>query len=254
MIFEELDKFNGIKYTDSTHKYLLNGVEQMSVTTFIGKFKPKFDTEAVAKAYALKHNLIYEDVISSWDYTREYASIKGRTFHSYAENWYANKVFEYDEKALIDAWGLNMPKAIDKMIQLFYNFYNDSKNSLIPIKSELVVGDPEYNISGTVDQLFYNKKHGEYQIFDWKTNKDIRKYSDFGKTFNHPISHLEECEFNTYSLQLTTYKRIIERNTNIKIGKLYIVWFNELNDKYQLFQCDELNNEFDLMVENKKTW
>ena len=163
----------------------------------------------------------------------------------------ANKIFEYDVNVLRDAWGDSMIIGIEKMIKHFYKFYSDSKGSLIPIRSELVVGDPEYNITGTVDQLFYNKKHDEYQIFDWKTNKEINKESMFGNKFVIPINHLDECEFNTYSLQLTTYKRIIERNTNIKIGKLYIVWFNEMNDTYRIFQCDELNDELDLMIKYK---
>lgn len=248
MIFEELNKFNGIKYTDSTHTYYLNNVLQTSVTTFIGKYKPKFDTESMAKKYAMKHNLDYEKVIEDWDYTREYASIKGRTFHSYAEYWYSNKIFEYDSASLEKEWGPNMPKAIQTMIGHFSKFYADSKNSLIPIRSELVVGDPEYNISGTVDQLFFNKKQNEYQIFDWKTNKEIKTESIYGNKYMIPIGHLDECEFNTYSLQLTAYKKIIERNTNIKIGKLYIVWFNEFNDTYKLYQCKEYNDEFDLMV------
>ena len=52
-VFEELNKFSDIKYVDSTHEYRLNGVRQTSVTTFIGEFKQKFETEKVAKAYAI---------------------------------------------------------------------------------------------------------------------------------------------------------------------------------------------------------
>lgn len=252
MIFEELNKFSGIKYTDSTHQYILNGVQQTSVTTFIGGFKSKFDSEAMAKKYALKHNLDYEKVISDWDYIREFASMKGRTFHSYAEYWYANKIFEYDTNALENEWGVSMVNAVEKMIKHFYKFHEDSKNSLIPVKSELVVGDSEYNISGMVDQLFFNKKYNELQIFDWKTNKEIRKDNPYGNKYTIPIDYLDECEYNTYSLQLTTYKRIIEKNTNLKIGKLYIVWFNELNDTYKLFECKQMDEEFDLMIKHRK--
>lgn len=251
-VFEELNKFSDIKYVDSTHEYRLNGVRQTSVTTFIGEFKQKFETEKVAKAYALKHGLEYEKVIEDWNYIRDFASIKGRTFHSCAENFYANKIYEYDENDLTEKWGVSMPIAIKKMLNHFHNFYSDSKKNLIPIKSEVVVGDPEYNISGMVDQIFYNKKFEEIQIFDWKTNKEISYTNNFGNRYLHPISHLDECEFNTYSIQLSLYKHIIQKNTNLKIGRLYIVWFNEMNDTYKVIQCKEMDEEIKLLIKNRK--
>lgn len=251
--FEELSKFSGIKYIDSSHEYFYNSIPQCSVTTFIGKFKPKFDTEKEAQKYSIKHGLKYEDVIESWDYAREYASLKGKTFHSYVEYWYNNRIYEYDKSELSSRFGESININIDKMIKLFDKFYNDSKNVLIPVRSELIVGDQDFGLCGTVDQIFYNKKYNEFQIFDWKTNKNIEQQNNFGNKFNNPISHLDVCEYNTYSLQLTTYKYIIEKNTNIKLGSTYIVWFNELNSEYKIFKCSDLSREFEDMVNVFKT-
>ena len=50
-------------------------------------------------------------------------------------------------------------------------FYNDVRDKLIPIKTELVVFDKETLIGGMLDILFYNVKAKEFQIWDWKTNK-----------------------------------------------------------------------------------
>ena len=54
----------------------------------------------------------------------------------------------------------------------FHNFYNDTiaKNKLIPVKSELVVGDKELMLCGMIDQIFWNEKQQCLQIWDWKTN------------------------------------------------------------------------------------
>jgi hypothetical protein len=41
--FLELAKFNDVKYYDAEHKYYVGNTEFISATTFIGKFKPKFD-------------------------------------------------------------------------------------------------------------------------------------------------------------------------------------------------------------------
>lgn len=247
-IFLELSSFNNIKYIDSTHEYFYNKVKQCSVTTFIGKYKPHFDTEKEAAKYAAKHNLKYEDVVDSWNYVREYASLKGKTFHSYVENWYNNRIFEYDAKELSEKFGDSININIEKMIVLFSKFYSDSKETLVPIKSEFIVGDEEFGICGTIDQLFYNKKYNEFQLFDWKTNKNIDFENSYGNKFLPPVNHLDVCEFNTYSLQLSIYKYIIEKNTNIKIGNTYIVWFNELNEEYKIFKCKDYTSEFLNMV------
>ncbi len=65
-----------------------------------------------------------------------------------------------------------------------------------------------------------------------------------------PVGHLPDSEFHHYCLQLSTYKVIIERNTNIKIGKLYIVWFNEVNDNYKIIECNYYEKEVYLIVKD----
>ena len=88
--------------------------------------------------------------------------------------------------------------------------------NLVPVKMELVVGDEDYGLGGMVDCLFYNKKSGMLEVWDYKTNKAINTKNNYGQRFNEPISHLDVCEINTYSLQLSLYKHIIEKNTNLK--------------------------------------
>ena len=58
-----------------------------------------------------------------------------------------------------------------------------------------------------------------------------------------PVSHLDECEFSTYSLQLSLYKYIIEYETKLKIEDCFIVWFNENNAKYKLIKCADYSKE-----------
>ena len=58
-----------------------------------------------------------------------------------------------------------------------------------------------------------------------------------------PVSHLDECEFSTYSLQLSLYKYIIEYETKLKIEDCFIVWFNENNNKYKLIKCADYSKE-----------
>lgn len=245
----ELNKFDHIKYYDEPHHYFINGVQMTSATTLIGKFKNKFDSDGQAEKYANKHGLIKEEVLAEWDHKRDYSTIKGSAVHNYAENMLNNKVFPYDDSIARNRFGEDIVRpAYDKCTSLFDKFYQDSRTNLVPLKSEFVIGDEELGICGMIDQLYWNKKSQKIEIWDWKTNKAINMKSVFRNKFKSPISHLDECEFNTYSLQLSLYKYIIEKNTNLKIGDVYFVWLFEGNDNYQVFKCQDMHKEIESML------
>jgi ATP-dependent exoDNAse (exonuclease V) beta subunit len=248
-ILHELAKFNHIIYHDAPHLYYINDVNKISATTFIGKFKPKFETEKIATEYSDSRGLDKQSVLDEWEWKRDFSTIKGSLFHKYAEDYLSNKIFPYDAQYYQKLFGVDILKPkFDKLVKMFHQYYNDSKENLIPIKSEWIVGDEELGICGCVDQLYYNKKSGMLEIWDWKTNKAIRTKSDYNNRYKHPIEHLEECEMNTYSLQLSLYKYIIEKNTNLKLGSCYIVWFFEGNESYKIFKTSNFREEIESMI------
>ena len=102
--------------------------------------------------------------------------------------------------------------------------------------------DEALGVCGMVDQLFWNEKSGKLEIWDWKTNKQIKKNNKW-QQFKEPLDHLDVCELNTYSLQLSAYKYIIEKNTTLELGDSYIVWINENNKKYEVFKCHDFKDE-----------
>jgi hypothetical protein len=97
----ELNKFDHIKYHDEPHHYYIGDKLLTSATTFIGKFKNKFDSDGQATKYANKHGLIKEEVLAEWDHKRDYSTIKGSAVHDYAENHWNNKIFPYHQLRLI---------------------------------------------------------------------------------------------------------------------------------------------------------
>lgn len=248
----ELSKFNHIVYYDEPHVYYIDGVQQTSATQFLGQYKPKFETKLVAERYARKRGLDVESVIRDWDFKRDFSTVKGSAFHEYAENWYSNKVFPYNQHIAEQKFGIDVVReSYDVLVRLFHEFYEDYKEELIPVMSEVVVGDVDYGICGMIDQLFYNTKKQELQIWDWKTNKKIGRKNDFGEKFKDPISHLDVCELNTYSLQLNLYKHILEKNTNLKVGECNICWINENNDKYEVIPCKDMSEEINTLLEKR---
>jgi len=246
-ITKELSKFNNIKFHDKEHKYFINGKPMTSVTKVIGKFKQPFDTDYWSVKKAKERGILKEEILKEWKYKADFATQKGSAFHAYAENYLFNKVFPFPEEEMTTVLGsvdnmLECREALNSIIKLFKKFYDDSFEKLLPIRAELVVGDEELGLCGMIDQLFWNEKSGMLEIWDWKTNKDIKERNKW-QQFKDPISHLDVCELNTYSLQLSTYKYIIERNTDLKLGDCYIVWLNEKNDKYKVFKCHDFQEE-----------
>jgi len=252
-LIRELAKFNNIKYYDKPHKYYIDGEELTSVTTFIGKFKEKFDEEYWSKRKAKERGITQKEILAEWKNKSLTSTEKGTAFHEYAENYLTNRIFPFPQEQINNVLGEgnDVKERFDKIVILFEEFYKQSYGKLIPIRAELVVGDKELGICGMVDQLFFNEKSGKLEIWDWKTNKKIDKKNRW-QQFKEPISHLDVCELNTYSLQLSLYKYIITRNTNIDLGDNYIVWFNEKNDKYFPIKCHDYTQEIKVMLRTKK--
>jgi len=259
-IFEELDKFNNIVYYDEPHKYFMGMKQMTSVTTLLGKYKEKFEADYWAQRKAEERGITKEEILEEWRIINKIATTKGTIIHNFIEQLLANKVFPYPESMAFKEVGIDNVTTVKKKVSVLEvmakKFVEDIKGKLIPIKSEVVVGDEKLGICGMVDQMFYNKKAEELQIWDWKTNKKLNFTNDFGKFLKGIFKHLPECEFYIYSLQLSIYREIIRRNTNLTIGDCYIVWFFEENETYKVIKCADLTEEvkilFDLLEREYK--
>lgn len=249
-IHAELSKFNHIKYYDEPHKYFIEEQSLISGTSFIGLFKKKFDSKGQAKKTSLKLGIPIEEVLENWEFKGDFSRTKGTMLHSYAENYWFNKIFPIDYSEVDKRFGEGLMKErLEACINLFHNFYNDAKKAMHPVALELVVGDKELGIGGMVDGLVWNSKLNEYNIIDYKTNKEINAFSKYKEKLLAPINYLHNCEIETYSLQLNLYKYIIERNTNIKIGRMYLVHIHEEQEKYNLFECKSYQDVIKTMID-----
>ena len=233
--FELFSNYNNVIYYDDVHKYYVNGKECISVTTLIHKYVNEFNEDYWSDIKAKEYNLTQKEVIRMWRFINKKGTMKGSLIHNYAEYLFQNKVFEYPADKVIAEFGF------DPIIEEYNitkkhvdNFYNDTKGKLIPIKLEGIFYDEDSLISGTADMLFYNIKKNEYQIWDYKTNKSFETTSM--NRLKHPLNHLMESDIEIYSLQLSLYKFLIEKNTNIKIGKSYLVWVSHNNDNYKTIE------------------
>lgn len=247
-IFQELSKFDFVKYFDKNHTYEIDGKPARGTSRFLGEFKKPFDSERIAEKESLKTGETIEAVLARWKFKADRACHKGHLFHSFAENLDANKIFPYEDSIGYDKEKLL--KELKILEELYRRFREDTKDILIPVVSELVVGSREFNLCGTIDKIFYNTRKGVYQVFDWKTNEKFTTENRFSR-FLDPISHLDESKLNTYSLQLSAYRLILERTTEIPFGDSVAVWFDSSKAIYKPIKMKDLRTDILKMLEKK---
>lgn len=233
---ELYEAFNDVKFYDEPHKYFINDTELVSVTTLIHKYQNDFDVDYWSEYKASQFNVTQDEIKRAWRFINKKGTLKGSLIHSYAENLFQNKIFEYPQDLIYNTFGFDPIKTEYDITKKYVdNFYKDTFNKLIPIKTEIVLCDKEFNIGGMIDILFYNRKMNEFQIWDYKTNKDF-KYENKKNNLLFDLSDLEDCDLEIYSLQLSLYKYIIEKNTSIKLGDSYLVWMSHNNDNYKIIK------------------
>ena len=248
---EFFTSFNNLIYYDEPHKYYVDNKQLISVTTLIHKYQEEFDEEYWSNYKSNQHNISQDDIKFAWKFINEKGTTKGSIIHDYAENLFNNKIFPYPKEEILLKFGYDaVEEEYLKTKKLIDQFYKDSFNKLIPIKTEFVIYDKEYGIGGMVDMLFYNIKTKQFQIYDWKTNKKYEKESE--KYLSGKLMFLHDCEHTIYSLQLSAYKYIIEKYTGIKLGKSYLIWVSHKNDSYKIYEAENYENYIKIMFEDYK--
>ena len=254
-ITKELAVFNRITFVESNHSYLIDNspTNSFSVTQLLKKFKKPFDKEKIAARVAKRDNVNIEDVLGLWSNINSYSTTIGSILHKYIENYYCNKKTKVEISC--EHLNANQKKQIltnlPKLIEQFHNFYQQNKN-LLCVRNELVLGDiDDTKVCGMSDMLSYNTDTNQLEILDFKTNKKMKKSSQYGTLF-FPFDDMSEGEINEYTIQLNTYKFFIEKYTNLKISKLKIVWFNIENDTFQVFELADIQYKISKMFESLK--
>lgn len=242
-------KFNCYTFVEDTHTYYYNGSKvRFSVTQYISRFFEEFDSERVSAQYAKKHGLNQIEVLEEWNKRGKIASISGTIIHSFLENAKRGKVFEIDYS---EAKKVGLLSEVEERVNILLPqasaFHQDTLNKLFPIQLEYTVGIEDI-IAGNIDLLCWNEKDQEFQIWDYKNLREFTTTNKWGNCCKESFSHLQDCSLSHYSIQLNTYKAILQRVLGIKIGKCYLVHFNYENtsDGFQIYKCLDLQKECDI--------
>ena len=224
---KELNKaFSDFKFYEEGHYYKYKGNDVgISVTRFIEQYVNEFDSEAVAEKVAIRDNKTIQEVLEEWKTKNEWACKKGSIIHQTTQDTWK---YPNAKQVIISKFFTNEQYDILKKIQLqIDNFYNDYKDKLEHLADEFVIGSEEYDIASAIDHLFINKLTDGLVLVDYKTNSDIHKNEKYAKQMKVPLTHLKDTTLNHYAIQLSIYKYLVEKYTNLKIEEFFIVYMSE---------------------------
>ena len=205
MIEQLRSLFNSLVFHEDTHKYYLDSIPLRGVTTTIKDLYVKPFPYEVAKYSGAKRGLTQEEELFRWKEAGRIACEKGHAVHSIIEN-----------------------EIIDNNIKSFNIDTLLAQYNCVPVIPEFKVYSRKYNFAGTFDLLVLNNTTQEYEIWDWKTNKDIYKNFKF-QALLPPFDDFLDMPVNHYKIQLAMYALcLIENGININTGRIVWITNNEV--------------------------
>jgi hypothetical protein len=264
-----LDSF--IKFYSKGHKYdILCDIKSKytSVTTWNHSHFPKFNADDVianifkSKGWGPGHKYwgqSAQQIKNSWKSNGDAASGAGTNLHERIENFMNNNNFEnvvYSQKELYELY-IKDKECNDSDEQKEWNYFIQfvkDHPDLKPYRTEWMIFDEDLKLAGSIDMVYENPD-GTLSIYDWKRSKDISKINGWNKfALNSLICHMPDSNFWHYTLQLNTYKAILERKYGKTVTKLCLVRLHPDNEEetYELLDVPILTKEIQELFEERE--
>jgi ATP-dependent exoDNAse (exonuclease V) beta subunit len=185
-----------LRFNAELHEYHLDQRPLTPWSQWIKQYKETFDAQAQAPRTAAKRGLTVEQVLAEWDRS----NWVGTKTHEYIEAYYqdANASCEHDKEVLLRC-------------QKFLTLHQGRLQDFLPVAQELRVFHEPTGLCGTLDFLGWHVPTQQLYVLDWKTNKAINSDRDtIWRMMWGPFADLADHEYNTYSLQISLYRILLE--------------------------------------------
>lgn len=194
-----------LQFDPESHTYTLDGNRKLtSVTTVIETYFPSFNPDDAIRKMKRKgtHPLASkppEEIKQIWEEKKLNSQAAGTRMH-----------------AAIEAHLKGEPVSDHDEVLRFVDAIHPSQLGNV-VTTEWAIYDEEWGIAGTLDALF--RKGDWFLLADWKRSK-IKNANRWESALN-PISHLQSCNYEKYSLQLSLYRLILERKYQMPMGPFH---------------------------------
>ena len=198
-------------------------IKWTSVTTLISSLKKPFDAKAVAAKVSKNkkskwYGITQKTILEIWDNEATRATTLGTFYHNQRES-------DLCSFASIEREGITVP--------VFKPYEGENGLKIAPLQKLEPGVYPEHMVylksAGLCGQSdLVEVVNGRVNIIDYKTNKEIKtesfkNWEGMTEKMLDPVSHLDDCNFNHYALQLSVYMYIIlKHNPKLQPGKIFI--------------------------------
>ena len=137
----------------------------------------------------------------------------------------------------------------------FLRFIQEQCADKTPYRTEWMIYDEALKLAGSVDMVYENED-GTIDIYDWKRAKEITRSNNFGDSATTAcIQHVHNTNFWHYSLQLNTYKYILERRYGKTVRNLRLVVLHPDSclNSYEIIDCADMTKEINSLMELRAT-
>jgi hypothetical protein len=230
--------FNQITFDNKNHTYRLGSQVLLSVTSLIDRLKPIFDKEGISAKLAEREGRSQAEILKEWEKSGEESRDKGTRVHAYIEDVLDDKIDPTlrlindrvpEMDAFDEAWK-RMKKALNIKI----------------IEKEKIVGDSDYGVAGRTDAIL--EFAGKPCIFDWKTGKKFDESNPYERMLA-PFDGEDNCHLNAYSIQVSLYRLMIERNCNYQMGDPYLLHLRP-NGTFHLYRAKDYRAKLESWLKN----
>ena len=281
----EYDKINGdVGFLEGPHKYVNlkdSTITYTSVTTMIEKYGKPFDKEFVSRYKALErlmspsdwkkekggiwksHNIpddflkvynidpnelnkVQQNVLDEWEEINRKSCERGTKIHAKLEN----EFYKAGSNITLNKFGIGGKFVCKKNyneLDLEYGIYPEY---LIYYDNPNL----DLHIAGQIDLLV--KNGNEINIIDHKTNKKIDLkgfYNSSTRTTDkmlYPLGNLDECNFNHYQLQLSTYAWMLQKLRPEFVIKGLMLNHYDHDGNNTIYPCAYLKDDVEKMLKH----
>lgn len=236
--------------------YLINNnnnhddIKLTHVTDIVASHFPKFNDDNVInkmkKSAYWKSSKYYgmtdQEIKDQWKTKRDQAADLGTRLHIAISDFIDYEIhsddldigteFEYFKNYLSDLL----------TVELSFNRY----------RVDWEIYSEEHKIIGKPNLILSNSRN-DIKIIHFTRSKTISKSNPFSSAFE-PISHMDDCNFNIFSLKLNLYRKILESCYNKHVVSINLVVCHPDNSKYDIYDIPFLEKETDIIWNNLPTY
>ena len=232
------------EFNPHDHIYKIDGTVFTSVTSIVSRFFPVFDAEDAIRKMKNGRNWNpshrywgMQDYIikQKWEEKGIKAAEKGTFLHDQIEKFYLGQPYQEPEE-----FGL-------------FRRFQEEHMFLQPHRTEWRIFDEEHQVSGTVD--FLAKKGTEYEMYDWKRSlKVIDSISGKPIIENRwqqgffDLNDMGDTAYNHYSLQLSIFRYILEKNYQIDISNMFLIVLHPDYKRYYKVEVPYLKHKVEYII------